>query len=66
MDIKLFGRSWKNPLSGGAIDTEMTFYAPADAQRTYFKSMYEETGTVRTTMCKECHRIFLHGVPKGE
>lgn len=62
--IKLFGRSWKNPISGAAIDAELIHYANAEAQRTSILSMYEEAGTVRATMCNECRRIFLHGVPK--
>lgn len=62
-DIKLFGRSWKNPISGGAIDAEVTYYAAANAKRTSMLSMCEEAGTIRATMCTECRRIFLHGVP---
>ncbi len=62
-DIKLFGRSWKNPLSGAAIDAEVMYYAAANAKRSSMMSMYEEAGTVRATMCHECRRIFLHGIP---
>ena len=62
--IKLFGRGWKNPISGAAIDAELKFYADADAQRSSMLSMYEEAGTVQATMCNECRRIFLHGVAK--
>jgi uncharacterized protein with PIN domain len=63
-EIKLFGRSWKNPINGAAVDSEVIYYADAKARRSSFLSMYEEAGTVRTTMCPECHRIFLHAVPK--
>ncbi len=61
--IKLFGRGWKNPVSGAAIDAEVMYYADADAERSSFLSMFEEAGTVRATICNGCRRIFLHGVP---
>jgi hypothetical protein len=61
--IKLFGRGWKNPLSGAAIDTEVMYYADADAKRSTFLNMFEEAGTVEATLCNDCRRIFLHGLP---
>jgi hypothetical protein len=61
--IKLFGRGWKNPISGAAIDTELSYYADANAERSSILSMYEGAGTVRATMCNECRRIFLYGIP---
>jgi hypothetical protein len=62
--IKLFGRGWENPVSGAAIDAEVVHYAEADAQRSTFKSMFTEAGTVHATLCGKCRRIFLHGDPK--
>jgi hypothetical protein len=62
--IKLFGRGWQNTLSGAAVDSEVTYYADADAPRSSFLSMFEVAGTVRATRCIGCLRIFLHGVPK--
>jgi hypothetical protein len=62
--IKLFGRGWTNPVSGAAVDTEVTHYAAADAHRSSFLSMFEEAGTVRATLCNGCRRIHLLGVPK--
>lgn len=62
--IKLFGRGWRNPISGAAIDAEMVYYAEADAQRTLIQSMFEPAGTLQAAMCNECRRIFLHGIPK--
>jgi hypothetical protein len=62
--VKLFGRGWKNPVSGAAVDSEVMYYAGADAQRSSFLSMFEEAGTVQATLCNGCRRIFLHGVPK--
>lgn len=62
--IKLFGRGWKNPISGAAIDAELIYYADAEAERSSILSMYEPAGTVRATMCNECRRIFLHGISK--
>ena len=62
--IKLFGRGWKSPFGGAAIDAEVVYYADADAERGPFQSMFEEAGTVRATMCSQCRRIFLHAVPK--
>lgn len=61
--IKLFGRGWKNPVSGAAIDAEMIYYTDASAERSSFRSMFDAAGTVQATMCRECQRIFLHGVP---
>jgi hypothetical protein len=64
VDIKLFGRGAKNFLSGAALDSEVMYYADADAERSSFLSMFEEAGTVRATLCNGCRRIFLHGVPR--
>ncbi len=64
MHIKLFGRGWQNPISGAAIDCELAYYADADAERSSFLNMFEEAGIVRATMCNDCMRIFLRGVPK--
>ncbi len=62
--IKLFGRGWKNPVSGAAVDAEVMYYADGNAQRSSFLGMFREAGTVRTTMCVGCRRIFLHAVPE--
>ncbi len=61
--IKLFGRGWKNPISGAAVDAEVMYYADEHTKRSGLLSMFEEAGTVRATMCSGCRRIFLHAVP---
>jgi len=61
--IKLFGRGYKNPLSGAAIDAEVMYYADEHAKRSGFLGMFAEAGTVRVTMCIGCRRIFAHAVP---
>ena len=63
VEIKLFGRSAENPLSGAAIDTAVVYFAYAEASRSWGFAMLKEKGNVRVTMCTSCHRIFLHGVP---
>lgn len=59
--IKLFGRSWENPLSGAAIDTDVRFYAESDAKRSVFLNMFKPKGKVESFLCKSCGRIFLYG-----
>jgi hypothetical protein len=63
VEIKLFGRSGENPLSGAAIDTAVVYYAHVEARRGWAFGMLKEQGGVRATICTSCHRIFLHGVP---
>lgn len=59
--IKLFGRSYENPLSGLAIDADIRFYADGDAERASFSSMFEPIGEVESFICVSCGRIFLYG-----
>jgi uncharacterized OB-fold protein len=61
--VKLFGRGSENPFSGAAIDTELSYYTDADAQRGTWLGMFTERGRVRTTLCQSCRRLFLHGFP---
>ena len=65
VEIKLFGRGAENPFSGAAIDTAVVYYTDADASRSWWLGMLKERGKVRATICRSCHRIFLHGVPIG-
>ncbi len=62
--IALFGRGPSNPLSGAAIDTAVLYYTDAGAKRSRWLEMLEEQGTVETSMCTACHRIFLYGIPR--
>jgi len=59
--IKIFGRSIENPLTGSAIDTDLSFYTEADAERSGFRAMFKPQGRVETFLCNGCGRIFLFG-----
>ena len=61
--IKLFGRSFENPLSGAAIDADIQFYAASNARRSNLLSMFEPEGKVESFICESCSRIFLYGSP---
>jgi len=64
MGIKLIGRGLKHPFSGAFNDALVKYYAEPTATRGVFTARFDEAGTVRASMCKECKRIFLYGVPK--
>ena len=59
--IKLFARSVENPLTGSAIDTDLSFYTDVDAERSGFLAMFKPQGRVETFLCNSCGRIFLFG-----
>lgn len=63
--IKLFGRAQRPPLAGDiSSDSEVVYYANPNAKTGLFLGKLKEAGTVRTTLCEKCHRIFLHGEPR--
>jgi hypothetical protein len=59
--IKLYGRGWENPISGIAIETDLQFYAEAEAQRSARTGKYTPKGEVESFLCNSCGRIFLFG-----
>jgi len=61
--VKLFGRSWENPISGAAIDADIRFYAEDNAKRSSFLGMFKPKGKVKSFICESCGRIFLYGIP---
>ena len=61
VEIKLFCRGANGRT--GSIDSEINYYTDARASRSFFYGKFTEKGSVRTTICTVCHRIFLHGVP---
>jgi hypothetical protein len=65
--IQLFARGQENPVTGGAVDSPLGFYAEVGATpRGDFGHTVQEKGTIRACKCQSCHRIFLYGVPLGE
>jgi hypothetical protein len=62
--IILFGRGWKNPITGLAVDSEIGFYADEEAQMGDFTGMFKPTGSVESFICSNCGRIFLYGAAK--
>lgn len=63
-DIKLFARGWVKPVSKTAADAAVEYYAAKEAPRSPMAAMFDEAGTVESTMCGDCRRIFIHGRPK--
>jgi len=59
--ITLFGRGWENPISGIAVDTELSFYTDEEAKRGNFAGMFKAKGSVESFVCNDCGRIFLYG-----
>ena len=62
--IRLFGRSGANPISGAAIDAELTYYTDHDAARSAFHAMYTEIGYIHAAMCPSCRKVDLRAEPK--
>ena len=60
-EIKLFGRSWENPISGMAIDADLGFYAEGEAERNSLSGKFKPKGNVDSFLCNACGRIFLFG-----
>jgi hypothetical protein len=63
--IKLVSRGWGGVASGAVVDSEVIYYADKSAKRSTWMGRFEEAGTVQTTMCRGCRRIFLHAEPKS-
>ena len=59
--IKLFGRGWENPVSGVAIDIDLSYYAEGEAERSSFSGMVKQKGNVESYLCTTYWRIFLFG-----
>ena len=57
--IKLFGRGWENPLTGAAIDADLSFYSDAEADRSLLSGMFKPQGGVESYLCPSCSRIYL-------
>jgi hypothetical protein len=60
--IKLFGRGPES-LAGLAIESDLTFYTHADAERGMWSSKFKVDGEVQASICTSCRRIFLYGAP---
>jgi predicted RNA-binding Zn-ribbon protein involved in translation (DUF1610 family) len=61
--IKLFGRSWENPLSGVALDADVGFYTDVEADRGTFTGKFKPKGTVESFLCSSCGRVVMFGAP---
>lgn len=48
---------------GAASDAVVRYYANADGDRVRMGNESRASGIVRVTLCSQCHRIFLHGLP---
>jgi hypothetical protein len=59
--IKLIGAGWENPFSGVGVQTELSSYSAADAQRGSILGRFPQAGKVEAFMCNDCRRIFLYG-----
>lgn len=59
--IKVVGRGWRNPISGIAIDTEVTHYVKADEKRSTFRVMFKRTRPIRSCICRGCKRVYMYG-----
>ena len=60
--IKLFGRG-PEILAGLAIESDVTYYTAADAERGMWSSNFKVDGEVQSFICPSCRRIFLYGTP---
>lgn len=60
--IELVARGPDGPL-GSPLQSIVRFYATADAERVRSGAESRTAGHVRATLCTQCHRIFLFGVP---
>ena len=63
--IKLIGEGWMNPISKIVLQSELQYYAGAEAERGGFSGTYQPSGEVETFRCTDCGRIFLYGTPKA-
>jgi len=63
--IKLFGRGPES-LAGIALESDITFYTAAGAERGTWSGKYKVDGVVQAYMCTSCRRIFLYGEPVQE
>jgi hypothetical protein len=61
--VKLFGRSWENPLTKVAVETDLGFYTDAQGERGSFSGQFTPQGTLTAFRCQACGRIFLYGEP---
>jgi hypothetical protein len=59
--ITLFGRGWENPITGIAVDADVSYYVDAEAERSDFSGMFKPKGMVEAYLCLACGRIFLYG-----
>lgn len=60
--IELVARGPDGPM-GPPLETLVRFYATADIDRVRTGGESRTAGHVRASLCSQCHRIFLHGVP---
>jgi hypothetical protein len=65
LSIKLFGRGPES-LAGFALESDVTFYTAADADRDTWSGKYKVDGAVQAYICTSCRRIFLYGAPAQE
>jgi hypothetical protein len=63
--IKLLGRGPQN-LAGMAIESDVTFYTAAEAERRTWSGKYKVEGQVQAYICTSCRRIFLYAEPAKE
>ena len=63
--IKLVGRGPEN-LAGFVLESDVTFYTAADADRGTWSGKYKVDGAVQAYICTSCRRIFLYGEPAQE
>jgi uncharacterized protein YbaR (Trm112 family) len=61
-EVKLIGIGWENPLTRIALQTELTIFSEAQAQRGSYSGVFPQAGKVEPFMCRLCGRIFLYGV----
>ncbi len=60
--IELVARGPDGPM-GPPLEAVVRYYATADSERVRSGSESRIAGHVRASLCSQCHRIFLHGVP---
>jgi hypothetical protein len=60
-EIKLFGRGWENPISGVAVDADLSYFTEGEAERSSFSGKFKPKGHVESYLCQVCGRIFLFG-----